>query len=109
MKTPVTVMVVEDNKEFRKVIHMALLRDEGLELTSEFGTAEIALRTLLIDQAGEKPDVVLLDLNLPDMSGMDVLRTLRVAKINTPIMITAKIPPDSELSIQTLWAWLYRV
>ena len=32
-------------------------------------------------------DLILLDLNLPDMSGMDVLRTLRVAKINTPIMI----------------------
>jgi two-component system, cell cycle response regulator CtrA len=31
-------------------------------------------------------DLVLLDLNLPDMSGMEVLRTLRVAKINTPIM-----------------------
>lgn len=32
-------------------------------------------------------DLILLDLNLPDMSGIDVLRTLRVAKINTPIMI----------------------
>jgi len=31
-------------------------------------------------------DLVLLDLNLPDMSGMEVLRTLRMAKINTPIM-----------------------
>ena len=32
-------------------------------------------------------DLILLDLNLPDMSGLDVLRQLRVAKINTPIMI----------------------
>jgi two-component system cell cycle response regulator CtrA len=32
-------------------------------------------------------DLILLDLNLPDMSGLDVLRQLRVGKINTPIMI----------------------
>jgi two-component system, cell cycle response regulator CtrA len=32
-------------------------------------------------------DLILLDLNLPDMGGMDVLRALRLAKISTPIMI----------------------
>ena len=29
-------------------------------------------------------DIILLDLNLPDMTGYDVLRTLRVAKVKTP-------------------------
>src|SRR5688500_20282386 len=32
-------------------------------------------------------DIILLDLNLPDMSGYEVLRTLRVAKVQTPILI----------------------
>src|SRR5262249_24573483 len=32
-------------------------------------------------------DIILLDLNLPDMSGFDVLKTLRVSKISTPILI----------------------
>ena len=32
-------------------------------------------------------DIILLDLNLPDMSGYEVLRTLRVSKIKTPILI----------------------
>ena len=32
-------------------------------------------------------DLILLDLNLPDMSGYEVLRTLRVAKVQTPILI----------------------
>ena len=32
-------------------------------------------------------DIILLDLNLPDMSGYEVLRTLRVAKVKTPILI----------------------
>ena len=32
-------------------------------------------------------DIILLDLNLPDMSGFEVLRTLRVSKVRTPILI----------------------
>ena len=32
-------------------------------------------------------DIILLDLNLPDMSGYDVLKQLRVSKIKTPILI----------------------
>ena len=32
-------------------------------------------------------DIILLDLNLPDMPGFDVLKTLRMAKVNTPILI----------------------
>ena len=32
-------------------------------------------------------DIILLDLNLPDMSGFEVLRSLRVAKVKTPILI----------------------
>src|SRR5438128_11176003 len=32
-------------------------------------------------------DIIMLDLNLPDMSGLEVLRTLRVSKVKTPILI----------------------
>jgi two-component system cell cycle response regulator CtrA len=36
-------------------------------------------------------DIILLDLNLPDMSGYDVLRSLRVSKVKTPILILSGI------------------
>ena len=32
-------------------------------------------------------DIILLDLNLPDMSGFEVLRSLRVSRVKTPILI----------------------
>lgn len=73
MKRPVTVMLIEDNPEFRKVIRLALMRDAEIDLTSEFGTAEIALRSLRDGSAPGDPDVILLDLRLPGMGGLDAL------------------------------------
>jgi two-component system, cell cycle response regulator CtrA len=37
-------------------------------------------------------DIILLDLNLPDMSGFEVLRSLRVSKVKTPILILSGVP-----------------
>jgi CheY-like chemotaxis protein len=36
-------------------------------------------------------DIILLDLNLPDMSGFEVLRSLRVSKVKTPILILSSL------------------
>lgn len=36
-------------------------------------------------------DIILLDLNLPDMHGYDVLKNLRVAKVETPVLILSGI------------------
>jgi DNA-binding NarL/FixJ family response regulator len=73
MNDPVTVMLVEDNPEFRKAIRLALSRDVAIELSSEFGTAEIALRSLRDGSVPGSPDVILLDLRLPGMGGLDAL------------------------------------
>ncbi|MEX1047963.1 MAG: response regulator, partial [Akkermansiaceae bacterium] len=73
MKTPITVMLVEDNREYREVIRLALDRDQHTELACEFSTAEIALRSLRDRAIQRPPDVILLDLRLPGMSGIDAL------------------------------------
>jgi len=46
-------------------------------------------------------DLILLDLSLPDMSGLEVLRQLRVGKINTPIMILSG-SSEIETKVKTL-------
>lgn len=65
------IMLVEDNVAYRKGISCALDDQPDMILISQFGTAEIALREL---QSGSvQPDLVLLDLNLPGMSGMEAI------------------------------------
>jgi DNA-binding NarL/FixJ family response regulator len=66
-------MLVEDHPGYREVITRALAREAEFELISQFGTAEIALRSLQNAPAEKVPDLILLDLNLPGMSGLEAL------------------------------------
>ena len=75
------VLLIEDEPTTAKAIEL-MLTTEGFNVYStDLGEEGLDLGKLY------DYDIILLDLNLPDMSGLDVLRTLRVAKINTPIMI----------------------
>ncbi len=75
------ILLIEDDKAIARGIEM-MLKSEGFNIyTTDLGEEGIDLGKIY------DYDLILLDLNLPDMSGMDVLRTLRVARIDTPIMI----------------------
>ncbi len=77
-------MLVEDHPEYREIVELALGRESDMELTSQFGTAERALRNLL-DRPTNHPDIILLDLNLPGINGLEAIphfiATLPGAKI----------------------------
>lgn len=73
MKKNIRVMMVEDHPEYREVIEIALHKASGIELISEFGTAERALRSLQEMETRKEPNVILLDLNLPGMSGLEAI------------------------------------
>ena len=66
-----TVLVVEDEPDMRFLLRLALER--GQFDVQEAATGEAALEQM----AADEPDLVLLDLNLPGMSGFDVLDRMR--------------------------------
>jgi DNA-binding response OmpR family regulator len=75
------ILVVDDDLELQRLIAFAL-RQAGY-LVLEAGDGPAALATF----ENERPDLVLLDVNLPRMNGFEVLRRLRAGGAKTPVMM----------------------
>jgi DNA-binding NarL/FixJ family response regulator len=69
----VGVIVVDDSPVFRRGMSRAVGLHAGLELVGEAGGGEAALEAI----ERLRPDVVLLDLRMPDLDGLEVLERLR--------------------------------
>ena len=70
---PISVSIVEDNDKLRETLARVLNRADGFRCVSHYANAEDALKDL--PQA--KPDVVLMDINLPGMNGVQCVRQLK--------------------------------
>src|SRR4029078_2970186 len=75
------VLLIEDDSATAQSIELMLKSENFNVYITDLGEEGVDLGKLYDD------DIILLDLNLPDMSGYDVLKTLRVAKVKTPILI----------------------
>src|SRR5688572_14026728 len=71
----ITVAIVEDQEQLRNTLSRVLNRADGFKCVSSYGDAETALEALPKD----KPDVVLMDINLPGMNGVECARKLKQA------------------------------
>ena len=77
------VLLIEDDASTAQSIELML---KSLNIyTTDLGEEGVDLGKLY------DHDIILLDLNLPDMSGFEVLRSLRVAKVKTPILILSGV------------------
>jgi two-component system, cell cycle response regulator CtrA len=75
------VLAIEDDSATAQSIEL-MLQSEGFNVyTTDLGEEGVDLGKLY------DYDIILLDLNLPDMSGYEVLKTLRLSKVSTPILI----------------------
>jgi two-component system cell cycle response regulator CtrA len=75
------VLLIEDDSAMAQSIEL-MLKSEGFNVyTTDLGEEGVDLGKLY------DYDIIILDLQLPDMSGFDVLKQLRVNKISTPILI----------------------
>jgi len=88
----VRVLVIEDDTATAKSIEM-MLNGEGFNTyTTDLGEEGLDLGKLY------DYDIILLDLNLPDMHGYEVLKKLRVSKVETPILILSGMSgPDNKV------------
>ena len=77
---PLRVLVVDDEPPIRKLLRMGLTA-QGYH-TLEAPNAKAAL-----DLLGQSPDLIILDLGLPDAHGHDLLRTIRARNERVPIVV----------------------
>ena len=91
---PLRVLVVDDEPPIRKLLRMGLAAQGYHILEAPNGKTALALMA-------EKPDLVILDLGLPDMQGLDLLRTIRAADGATPIVVLSS-RDDETAKVQAL-------
>ena len=77
---PVRVLIVDDEPPIRKLLRMGLT-------TQGYQTLEAPNAKTALDLLAQKPDLVILDLGLPDMLGHDLLRTIRARNDRVPIVV----------------------
>jgi len=77
------ILAVEDDPAVSRSLALMLRSDTCIVDTADLGEEGIELAKV------NTYDLILLDLNLPDLSGYEVLRALRVARVNTPVVIVS--------------------
>ena len=87
------VLVVDDHPAFRRALTSALKMVGGIEVAGEAGGGLAATQ-----QARDlEPDVVLMDLSMPDLDGIDAMREIHKRKPHIPVVIlTAHADPGVE-------------
>jgi PAS domain S-box-containing protein len=87
-----TILVVDDKPESLEFIAEYLLRPNGyVPLTASSG--QQGLETALT----EKPDLMILDLKMPELSGLEVLRMLREKQANTPVILMTAYGTEEDI------------
>jgi DNA-binding response OmpR family regulator len=86
------ILVVDDDLELQRLIAFALRQAGYLVLEAGDGPAALAMFE------SERPDLVLLDVNLPRMNGFEVLRRLRAGGAKTPVMmLTVRVGEEDQV------------
>jgi DNA-binding NarL/FixJ family response regulator len=91
--TPVRVVIIEDVREVRESLAILINGTSGFRCTSGFRTMEDALESM----RGSFPDVILTDIGLPGMSGVEGIRILRDRFPAVPVLALTVYDDDENV------------
>jgi two-component system, NarL family, response regulator NreC len=95
----IRILLVDDHQVVRSGLRMLLSNESDVEIVGEAGTAREALEAVKL----LKPDVILMDIGLPDMSGIDATRAIK--RTNPEVAVVAlTIHEDEEYFFKMLEA-----
>lgn len=89
-KPPCRVIVTDDQAVLRELLSAAIVRMPGLKLVAQCGTGMEAVQACL----AHKPDLLVLDILLPDMSGIEVARMVRRGRPEIKILAMTGMEDD---------------
>src|SRR5215467_11907858 len=81
------VLVVDDTVVFRRAVSDALAGQAGIEVVGTASNGKLALARM----AELQPDLVTLDIEMPEMNGLDVLRAMRSAGMNAAAIVLSSL------------------
>jgi two-component system, OmpR family, KDP operon response regulator KdpE len=91
---PLKVLVIDDEPPIRKLLRMGLA-------TQGYQVIDAPNAKAALEEMAQKPDFVILDLGLPDMQGLDLLRALREQNDAVPIVVLSS-RADESAKVQAL-------
>ncbi len=86
-------LLIDDHALFRAGLE-SLLERRGIEIVASVGSGEDAIRLV----RKTTPDVILLDLRMPEISGLDVLKTLSEQKPGLPVVMLTTSAEEQDLA-----------
>lgn len=98
MTVPVRVLIVDDSATMRRLIAATLGRDPGLDVIGQAGDAHEARQAI----KALNPDVVTLDVEMPDMSGLDFLEKLMRLRPTPVVMVSSTTTSGADATIRAL-------
>jgi len=90
---PLRIMIVDDHEVVRDGIKSLLAEEQGLTVTGEAG----GVREAIERAEWARPDVVVMDIRLPDGSGIDATREIRARLPNTQVLMLTTFADDEAL------------